>query len=259
MFRLKTKTNGRFPACDRSVLVPRGIFSHRHENLFSWAREFRLFVTSSNRPTGRAEGRRPPQPPPSSFQLPGTPFPFSLYIEQITEASRRWEVDLREVGGSTFAKTDPPCPKRVHSPEPTPGIGMRGRRDRGLQGKRPRSLGQKTAVSWRCSADGAVAASHTRQVSSHYLPVFGKPTTTPPRFSRVHFLFDKLGGKDADVLPAYTRNAPPPAEISAGVWFFGGEGTDFDREERLIFVRQRGVWAARFQKAMLFERPRPSR
>ena len=235
MFRLKTKTNGRFPACDRSVLMPRGIFSHRHENLFSWAREFRLFVTSSNRPTGRAEGRRPPQPPPSSFQLPRTPFPSSLYIEQIPEASRRWGgAPFAKVGGrpsrswgAPFAETDPPCPKRVLSPEPTPGIGMRGRRDRGLQGKRPRSLGQKTAVSWRCSADGAVAASHTRQVSSHYLPVFGKPTTTPPRFSRVHFLFDKLGGKDADVLPAYTRNAPPPAENSAGVWFFWGRRNGF--------------------------------
>ena len=155
MFRLKTKTNGRFPACDRSVLMPRGIFSHRHENLFSWAREFRLFVTSSNRPTGRAEGRRPPQPPPSSFQLPRTPFPSSLYIEQIPEASRRWGgAPFAKVGGrpsrswgAPFAETDPPCPKRVLSPEPTPGIGMRGRRDRGLQGKRPRSLGQKTAVS----------------------------------------------------------------------------------------------------------------
>ena len=47
-------------------------------------------MASRSRPTGRAEGRRPPQPPPSSFQLPRTPFPFSLYIEQIPEASRRW-------------------------------------------------------------------------------------------------------------------------------------------------------------------------
>ena len=36
-FRLKTQTNGRFHACNRSVLMPRGIFSHRHKNSFSWA------------------------------------------------------------------------------------------------------------------------------------------------------------------------------------------------------------------------------
>ena len=48
-FRLKTQTNGRFHACNRSVLVPMRIFSHRHENLFSWARESRLFVASCGR------------------------------------------------------------------------------------------------------------------------------------------------------------------------------------------------------------------
>ena len=37
LFRQKARTNGRFPVCRRPVLVPMRIFSHRHENLFSWA------------------------------------------------------------------------------------------------------------------------------------------------------------------------------------------------------------------------------
>ena len=36
-FKPKTQTNGHFHACRRSVLVPMRIFSHRHENIFSWA------------------------------------------------------------------------------------------------------------------------------------------------------------------------------------------------------------------------------
>ena len=50
-----------------------GIFSHRHENLFSWAREFRLFVTPHGR-TGegglRLHGQsRHPVPPRTNVLL----------------------------------------------------------------------------------------------------------------------------------------------------------------------------------------------
>ena len=47
------------------------IFSHRHENLFSWAREFRLFVTPRGRPTvrsGRGTSSAPPLQHPSIAQ-----------------------------------------------------------------------------------------------------------------------------------------------------------------------------------------------
>ena len=63
-FRQKCQTNGQFPVCRRPVLVPMRIFSHRHENSFSWAWEFRLFVMPCSRPTGRngSDGKTLPLP-----------------------------------------------------------------------------------------------------------------------------------------------------------------------------------------------------
>ena len=72
-FLLKTQTNGHFHACNHSVLVPMRIFSHRHENVFSWARESRLFVTPRGRTrTGglRLHGQsRHPVPPRTNVLL----------------------------------------------------------------------------------------------------------------------------------------------------------------------------------------------
>ena len=107
-FRLKTQTNGRFHACDRSVLVPRGIFSHGHENLFSWAREFRLFVASRGRPTVRS-GKGTSSALAPSIILPiaqNTLSPLLIYranpgglAEVGDRPSRRKGVALREDGG----------------------------------------------------------------------------------------------------------------------------------------------------------------
>ena len=76
------------------------IFSHRHENLFSWAREFRLFVAPRGRPTVRSgRGTSSASAPSIILPIAQNTFPFSLYIEQIPEASRRWGSPSVDEGG----------------------------------------------------------------------------------------------------------------------------------------------------------------
>ena len=114
---------------------------------FSWARESRLFVVPFSRPKGRTERCCLPSLILSAAQNP-LPlllicFPYSLYIEQLPKAPRGstaplaeplppspWTkgVDLREDGGSTFAKMGGRHPW-------TSGVALRGRRG----GRSPRA------------------------------------------------------------------------------------------------------------------------
>ena len=64
-------------------------------------------VRGVTRPSNDSVGQRDvvrPRPLHHPSNCPEHHFPFSLYIEQISEASRRWGVALREGGRSTFAK-----------------------------------------------------------------------------------------------------------------------------------------------------------
>jgi len=107
LFRQKARTNGRFPVCRRLVLVPMRIFSHRHKNLFSWAREFRLFVVPFSRPTGRTERRCPPL----ILPVAQNPLPLLLIYRATSRDSAGVDGTLTEplppspwTKGVTFAK-----------------------------------------------------------------------------------------------------------------------------------------------------------
>ena len=98
-------------------------------------------VRGAVQPSNGSDGETLP-PPPLSFRLLRTRFPYSLYIEQLPETPRGstaplaeplppspWTkgVDLREDGGSTFAKVGGRRPWRW-------GVALRGRR-----GRRPKA------------------------------------------------------------------------------------------------------------------------
>ena len=159
-FRLKTQTNGHFHACDRSVLVPMRIFSHRHENLFSWARESRLFVASRGRPTVRS-GKGTSSALAPSIILPiaqNTLSPLLIYranpgglAEVGDRPSRRKGVALREDGGVDL-REQPDNRPRV-GPEDGPSqrqkrvcAGQKGGVFRQNISKRPRSFVLETTV-----------------------------------------------------------------------------------------------------------------
>ena len=130
------------------------------------------------------------------------------------------------------------------------------RRDRGLLGERPWSLGQKTVVSLRCSADNAVAAFHARW---GFKPLFagftldyclnggftqltrGNGTRTPcvrhdtakpipcPWDSGVHYAGQRpfkefLGTGDRDGKSTFPLKQRPPVPIPAFQLRFSGLG-----------------------------------
>ena len=154
-------------------------------------------VRGAVQPSNGSDGETLPPPPPLSFRLLRTHFPYSLYIEQLPKALRGpsaplaeplppspWTkgVDLREGGGSTFAKMGGRHPW-------TSGVALRGRRGgrsprAGNGARQPHSFrtrGGSGETGWPFRRNGITVPAQRHRGSGATASPFRRNGATPPR------------------------------------------------------------------------------